>query len=284
MSPNESTHEAAPVSPDDAWSAPVSPAQEQAIDALIEKLNAQKDKITDVTTSSVMELYGYKMTCLEQRLHAHTVALQGATENIASLQHAAALLQATGAAQQQVLYTTQLQNEKHMATIDAQLKQLQDAETAVRGLRAKLAAERAERAAAQHALRLELTQQMQTFENEMKVREKENEEKLKQAQIDVQTLEKKLEKQATKNTELAGVLVKFEERVKQRDKRLEDAHNAEVAMKKEVEHKEMTIKQLEKTVLERENRLYQVTTQLEEMKRVQEMVAKLMSKSNNAPS
>ncbi|CAG9131462.1 unnamed protein product [Plutella xylostella] len=293
VSPNESTHEAAPVSPDDAWSAAVSPAQEQAIDALIEKLNAQKDKITDVATSSVMELYGYKMTCLEQRLHSYTVALQGATENIASLQHAAALLQATGAAQQQVLYTTQLQNEKgftspslnrHMATIDAQQKQLQDAETAVRGLRAKLAAERAERAAAQHALRLELTQQMQTFENEMKVREKENEEKLKQAQIDVQTLEKKLEKQATKNTELAGVLVKFEERVKQRDKRLEDAHNAEVAMKKEVEHKEMTIKQLEKTVLERENRLYQVTTQLEEMKRVQEMVAKLMSKSNNAPS
>lgn len=42
-----------------------------------------------------------------------------------------------------------------------------------------------------------------------------------------------------------------------------------------------TVKQLEKTVLERENRLYQVNTQLEEMKRVQEMVAKLMSKSSN---
>lgn len=33
-------------------------------------------QISDIATSSVMELYGYKMTCLEQRLHSHSVALQ----------------------------------------------------------------------------------------------------------------------------------------------------------------------------------------------------------------
>ncbi|KOB68470.1 Uncharacterized protein OBRU01_15866 [Operophtera brumata] len=66
----------------------------------------------------------------------------------------------------------------------------------------------------------------------------------------------------------------FEERVKQRDKRLEDAAASENTLRREIELRETT-------VLERENRLYQVSNQLEEMKRVQEMVAKLMSKNTS---
>lgn len=45
--------------------------------------------------------------------------------------------------------------------------------------------------------------------------------------------------QTSKNSELAGVLIKFEERVKQRDKRLEEASANDVALKKEIEHRDM---------------------------------------------
>ncbi|XP_063833680.1 cingulin-like [Ostrinia nubilalis] len=229
-----------------------------------------------------MELYGYKMTCLEQRLHSHSVALQGASEHMASLQHSLAMLQATNSSQQDVLYTTQMQNEKHKKTIEDLHKQLEDAETTLRGFRAKLAAERLDKDNQKEHLHKEFRSQIATIENEMKAREREAEERLKQAETENKALQKKLEQQTTKNSELAGVLIKFEERVKQRDKKLEDAAASEAALKREIDHKESMIKQLEKTVAERENRLYQLTSQLEEMKRVQEMVAKLMSKSSSS--
>ncbi|CAH2057311.1 unnamed protein product, partial [Iphiclides podalirius] len=261
----------------------LTPGQEHAIDALISKLNdaLHSDKISDIATSSVMELYGYKMSCLEQRLHSHSVALQGATDHMASLQHALALLQATNSSQQDVLYTTQMQNEKHRKTIEDLHKQLEDAEVTLRGFRAKLAAERLDKENQKDNLRKEFRAEIANVENEMRRREKEAEDRLKQAEADYKALQKKLEQQASKNSELAGVLIKFEERVKQRDKKLEEAAASDGALRRELEQKDNVIKQLEKTVVERENRLYQVTTQLEEMKRVQEMVAKLMSKSSS---
>ncbi|KAM3956725.1 uncharacterized protein ACR2FA_009298 [Aphomia sociella] len=261
----------------------LSPAQEHALDALVGQLAAalHAGKISDIATSSVMELYGYKMTCLEQRLHSHSVALQGASEHMASLQHSLAMLQATNTSQQDVLYTTQMQNEKHKKTIEELHKQLEDAETTLRGFRAKLAAERLDKENQKENLQKEFRVQLSNIENEMKARERDAEERLRQADAENKVLQKKLEQQTNKNSELAGVLIKFEERVKQRDKRLEDAATAESALRRDLEHKDTMIKQLEKTVAERENRLYQVTSQLEEMKRVQEMVAKLMSKSSS---
>ncbi|KAJ8710826.1 hypothetical protein PYW08_009341 [Mythimna loreyi] len=265
-----------------AWcAARLAPAQEHAVDTLVATLTdkLRDGKISDIATSSVMELYGYKMTCLEQRLHSHSVALQGASEHMASLQHALAMLQATNSSQQDVLYTTQMQNERHRKTIEDLHKQLEDAETTLRGFRAKLAAEKLDKENQKENLLKEMRAQMTSLESEMKVREREFEERLKAAEADNKAIQKKLEQQTSKNSELAGVLIKFEERVKQRDKKLEEAAGNDAALRREVELRDTTIKQLEKTVLERENRLYQLTTQLEEMKRVQEMVAKLMSKS-----
>ncbi|RVE50033.1 hypothetical protein evm_005239 [Chilo suppressalis] len=213
--------------------------------------------ISDIATSSVMELYGYKMTCLEQRLHSHTVALQGASEHMASLQHSLAMLQATNSSQQDVLYTTQMQSERHKKTIEDLHKQLEDAETTLRGFRAKLAAERLDKETQKDNLQKEFKAQLSNIENEMKAREREAEERLRQAESENKAIQKKLEQQMNKNSELAGVLIKFEERVKQRDKKLEDAAAAEAALRKESEHKDTMIKQLEKTVAERENRLYQ---------------------------
>ncbi|CAG4938606.1 unnamed protein product [Colias eurytheme] len=274
------------ISQPDTETLTLSPAQRIAVDELVAKLTAKLDegKISDIATSSVMELYGYKITCLEQRLHSHSVALQGATEHMASLQHALALLQATNSSQQDVLYTTQMQTEKHKKTIEDLHKQLEDAETTLRGYRARLAAEKLEKENQKENLQKEFRQQLATFESEMKVREREAEERLKQAESEYKALQKKLEQQMNKNSELAGVLIKFEERVKQRDKKLEECGNTAAALRRDIEQRDSMIKQLEKTVVERENRLYQVTTQLEEMKRVQEMVAKLMSKSTNNAS
>ncbi|CAH4023756.1 unnamed protein product [Pieris brassicae] len=259
------------------------PSQQTAVDDLVTRLNKELDsgRITDIATSSVMELYGYKITCLEQRLHSHSVALQGATDHMASLQHALALLQATNSTQQDVLYTTQMQTERHKKTIEELHKQLEDAETTLRGFRAKLAAERLDKDKQRENLQKEFRQQLTNIENEMKARDRESEEKFKQAEIECKALQKKLEQQTSKNSELAGVLIKFEERVKQRDKRLEEAASGENSLRREIELRDNMIKQLEKTVVERENRLYQVTNQLEEMKRVQEMVAKLMTKSSS---
>ncbi|XP_075985230.1 uncharacterized protein LOC142982562 [Anticarsia gemmatalis] len=264
-----------------AWGGHAAPAQERAIDVLVARLGdaLKGGKISDIATSSVMELYGYKMTCLEQRLHSHSVALQGASEHMASLQHSLAMLQATNSSQQDVLYTTQMQNERHKKTIEDLHKQLEDAENTLRGFRAKLAAEKLDKENQKEHLHKEFRAQIANMESEFKVREREAEERLRTAEAENKALQKKLDQQASKNSELAGVLIKFEERVKQRDKRLEEASANDAALKKEIDQRDTTIKQLEKTVLERENRLYQLTTQLEEMKRVQEMVAKLMSKS-----
>ncbi|CAH2097776.1 unnamed protein product [Euphydryas editha] len=261
----------------------LAPAQERQLDRLVAQLSdaLQAGKISDIATSSVMELYGYKMTCLEHRLHSHSVALQGATEHMASLQHSLALLQATNSAQQDVLYTTQMQNEKHKKAIEDLHKQLEDAETTLKGFRAKLAAERLDKENQKEILQKEFRTQLTNIEDEIKVREREAEERFKQLESDNRALQKKLEQQTNKNNELAGVLIKFEERVKQRDKKLEEAAASDSSLRRELEQRDNMIKQLEKTVVERENRLYQVTTQLEEMKRVQEMVAKLMSKSSS---
>ncbi|XP_041988278.1 uncharacterized protein LOC121739773 isoform X2 [Aricia agestis] len=265
------------------WSL-LSPSQELMVDELLKKLNGalQAGKVSDITTSSVMELYGYKMTCLEQRIHSQSVALQSATEHMSSLQHALALNQATGATQQDVLYTTQMQNEKLKKTIADLHKNLEDAETTLRGFRAKLAAERIDKENQKENLQKELKAQIANLENEMRSRENSMIERIKQIENDYKSVQKKLDQQTSKNSELAGVLVKFEERVKQRDKRLEEAAGAEAALKRDLDSKDAMIKQLEKTVLERETRLYQVTSQLDEMKRVQEMVAKLMTKSTAA--
>ncbi|XP_037301153.1 protein MLP1-like, partial [Manduca sexta] len=228
-----------------AGEARVAPARERALDQLLHALaDALRDgKISDIATSSVMELYGYKMTCLEQRLHSHTVALQGASEHMASLQHALAMLQATNSSQQDVLYSTQMQSERHKKTIEEQHKQLEDAETTLRGFRAKLAAERLDKENQKENLHKEFRAQLTNIENEMKAREKEAEERLRVAEAENKALQKKLEQQFSiskqaKNSELAGVLIKFEERVKQRDKRLEEAAAAEHALRREIEHRD----------------------------------------------
>ncbi|XP_023948555.2 uncharacterized protein LOC112053386 [Bicyclus anynana] len=268
------------------WAERLAPSQELAINSLISRLNEalQAGKINDIATSSAMELYGYKLTCLEQRLHSHAVTLQSATEHTASLQHALALMQATNTSQQDVLYTTQMQNEKYKKTIEELHKQLEDAEKTLQSFRAKLAGERLDKENQKDALQKEFRSQIANIENEMKAREREMEERYKHLELDNRSLQKKLEQQANKNSELASVLIKFEERVKHKDKKLEEAAAAESALRRDVEQKDNMIKQLEKTVVERENRLYQVTSQMEEMKRVQEMVAKLMSKSTSTPA
>ncbi|XP_069355981.1 protein CIP2A isoform X1 [Maniola hyperantus] len=261
----------------------LTPSQELVVNDLIARLNdaLQAGKINDIATSSAMELYGYKMTCLEQRLHSHAVTLQSATEHTASLQHALALMQATNSSQQDVLYTTQMQNEKYKRTIEELHKQLEDAEKTLQSFRAKLAGERLDKENQKEALHKEFRSQIASIESEMKAREREMEERSKQMELDNRAVQKKLEQQANKNSELASVLIKFEERVKHKDKKLEEAAAAEAVLRRELEQKDNMIKQLEKTVVERENRLYQVTSQMEEMKRVQEMVAKLMSKSTS---
>ncbi|KAL4716424.1 hypothetical protein ACJJTC_015852 [Scirpophaga incertulas] len=263
------------------WVAHLSPAQERAVDALVDKLNEalRSGKISDIATSSVMELYGYKMTCLEQRLHSHTVALQGASEHMATLQHSLAMIQATNSSQQDVLYATQMQNERHKQTIDDLHKQLEDAEKSLRGFRAKLTTERTEKENLKENMQKELKAQLENFDRFVKEHKRESEEKLKAAEEENKQLHKKIEQQVVKHNELAEALIKFEERVKQRDKKLQDASALEVALRKDLEQRDTMIKQLEKTVAERENRLFQVTGQLEEMKRVQEIVANLMAKS-----
>ncbi|KAF9423388.1 hypothetical protein HW555_001197 [Spodoptera exigua] len=224
-----------------AWCGRLAPAQEHVVDELVAKLNdkLRDGKISDIATSSVMELYGYKMTCLEQRLHSHSVALQGASEHMASLQHSLAMLQATNSSQQDVLYTTQMQNERHKKTIEDLHKQLEDAETTLRGFRAKLAAEKLDKENQKENLHKEFRAQMATLEAEMKLREREFEDRLKTSEAEYRALQKKLEQQTNKNSELAGVLIKFEERVKQRDKKLEDAASNEAALRKEIEHRDM---------------------------------------------
>lgn len=261
------------------WQLTMLPAQEEAIDAIIAKLNNCLDNNLDICTTNVMELYGYKMTSLEQRLHSQTAALESATQQLCSLKHSIAMLQATNTWQQDLLYSTQMMNEKNKKTTDDLHKQLEDAEVAVRGFRDKLAAERLDKEKQAAVLQKEMKAQLANIENEVRAREKEAEERMRKAEAECKSLHAKLEQQTMKNNDLAGVLVKFEERVKNRDKRLEEATNTENALRKEIEHKNITVKQLEKTVLERENRLYQVSSQLNEMKRVQEMVTKLMSKT-----
>ncbi|XP_061721490.1 uncharacterized protein LOC133528227 [Cydia pomonella] len=267
---------------DEAWQAAprLAPGQEHAVDALVRQLTEalQKNKVSDIATSSVMELYGYKMACLEQRLHSQTVALQGASEHMASLQHSLAMLQATNSSQQDVLYTTQMQNEKLKKTINNLHKQLEDAEGAVRGYRAKVVSEKTLKEKQKEILQNEFKIQLTNLENEMKAIEKENQEKLKAAEQETKAVQKSLDQETSKCNELAAVLIRFEEQVKAQAKDIEEANALERSLRKEIELKELTIKHQEKTILERENRLYQLNTQLEEMKRVQEMIAKLTCK------
>ncbi|XP_048006298.1 uncharacterized protein LOC125241731 isoform X2 [Leguminivora glycinivorella] len=268
---------------DEAWQAAprLAPGQEHAVDALVRQLGEalHKNMISDIATSSVMELYGYKMACLEQRLHSQTVALQGASEHMASLQHSLAMLQATNSSQQDVLYTTQMQNEKLKKTIDNLHKQLEDAESAVRGYRSKVASEKARQEKQKEILQNEFKTQLTTLENGMKTIEKEHQEKLKTVEQETKAVQKLLDQETSKCNELAAVLIRFEEQVQAQVKEIEEANALERSLRKEIELKELTIKHQEKTILERENRLYQLNTHLEEMKRVQEMVAKIMSKS-----
>ncbi|XP_061703960.1 uncharacterized protein LOC133515430 [Cydia pomonella] len=270
------------VESDEAWqSAPCfAPIQEHAVDALVRQLTEalHKNKVSDIATSSVMELYGYKMACLEQRLHSQTVALQGASEHIASLQHSLALFQATDTSQQDVLYTTQMQNEKLKTTIKNLLKQLENAESAIRGYQAKVASEKILNENQKEILQNEFKTQLTTLENEMKATEKENQEKLKTAEQETKAVQKLLDQETSKCNELAAVLIRFEEQVKAQAKEIEEVNALERSLKKDIELRELTIKHLEKTIFERENRLCRLHTQVEEMKRVQEMIAKLTSK------
>ncbi|CAK1591217.1 unnamed protein product, partial [Parnassius mnemosyne] len=113
------------------------------------------------------------------------------TDHMASLQHALTLLQDTNSTQQDVLYTTQMQNEEHKKTIDELHKQLEDAEITLWDFRAKLAAERLYKENQKKELKAEIN----NMENEMKRREKEVEERLKQAEIEYKALQNKLEQQ-----------------------------------------------------------------------------------------
>ncbi|XP_077289160.1 uncharacterized protein LOC143913326 [Arctopsyche grandis] len=261
--------------------------QEQKVEAVLKLVEEtfQRNEVQSLPVSHLIELYRYKIHNMEHRLNVSQTSLQSANQATTQLNHSIAMFEATNKTQEELLFRLQIHNEKLEENVGRLSEQMGDAEKTIRKFQTKLAAEKLDREQQVANANHEYTQKIKELEGQIE-KSKENilhlHTQLTELDAVKNNMEEKLNRESNKNAELADVFAKFENRAKQKEKKLEEAMQNEINLKNKLEHSEQTIKTLEKTLLERDKRLTQTTSQLEEMHRIQDIIANLMGNKGSA--
>ncbi|XP_063240436.1 uncharacterized protein LOC134541152 [Bacillus rossius redtenbacheri] len=267
-------------------------AQEQRLDGLLAQFKelAEKNQIQDIMTSSVMELYEYKLAAMEHSERVLLSSLEAANEHATQMQHRVAQLAAEISRHHQLLYGSQQCVEGLRAEKAALQERLQQSQDVADKTQCKLIEEFKNRKAVVNELNNTIEDLRKAFalkENELQsakmaiesLHSKENDMKLQYS-----SLESSHKDVMLKYADLIKLKGKLEERISKRERIIQD-RDSEIAetrkqndaLKTEVANLNMINKMHEKSIHEKESEVQRLSTQLSDLERLRTVIFDLTS-------
>nr|CAD7201792.1 unnamed protein product [Timema douglasi] len=242
-------------------------AQEGCLDQFIARLQemAENNKISDISTSAVMELYEYKLASMSHSERALQSSLEAANTHSTHLQHRLAQLTAEISRRQQLLFHTQQCLE--VKTIYFYWQEDKNKQLVIGNLTATIESLRKNLDGKKEEL-----MESQQSNDELK---RENEEAIKEIQI----LETNNKESTSKISELNKMLSKMEDRINKRERVIQEK-DAEIsklsknieAFTAEVSNLNMFAKSQERRLNEKDAELNSVRVKLNELQRMRDVI------------
>ncbi|XP_001606107.2 uncharacterized protein LOC100122500 [Nasonia vitripennis] len=241
-----------------------SKAQEERLDISISKIEHafKNNQLLDMTTSAVMELYEYKVASMRHAERSMQASLEAASNHATSLQHRLAQLIAQSSQLHQVLFNTQQCLEGAQVEKNALAKTLHEKE---------------EKSQKTHALQVQENKALKKI-----VLEKENQINLCDTRM--KELEEKF---ARKNEEITKLLQKAQEDINRKEQIIEEKNREISSIQKDIEALNQEIEQqakqclsYQKTIVEKEESVQKLSTELHNLSRMRDMIFELAKKKD----
>ncbi|KAK0170801.1 hypothetical protein PV328_008599 [Microctonus aethiopoides] len=267
-------------------------AQEGQLDAALEKINnlLADGKITDVTTSAVMELYEYKLAAMKHAERGIQASHEAANAHATCLQHRLAQVIAESSRLHQLLFYTQQNYEMLQADKIQMNVKLHEAEGESKKIHAIQRQEihGLKKIVAEKSATIE---QLSNVKNELDCVTKKNlnlETKIKDLTDEKMNLESKAKDMLTKNHELNKFVNKLQDNIGKKDqiieikeKELAAGQEGMLALKQENEQLMRQCQSYEKTIAEKDENVQKLTNELIEFSRMRDMIYHLTAKKKD---
>ncbi|XP_058800070.1 protein CIP2A homolog [Phymastichus coffea] len=267
-------------------------AQEGRLDTFIAKLEHafETDKVSDITTSAVMELYEYKMATMRHAERAMQVSLEAATNHATSLQHRLAQLMAQSGQLHQVLFNTQQCLEGSQAEKIALKKKIQEIEDKTKHTHSTQAQE----ITGLKKIVNEKEHQIYIYNTRLKDLEKQTEEipilidRVKELISQNEQLSAKLKEVTTEKQEISKLLQKLQESMNKKDQIIEEknreitSNNQDIAaLDQELKQQAQQCHMYQKTIAEKEAMVQKLQNDLHDLSRMRDMIFELTAKKKD---
>ncbi|XP_051165330.1 protein CIP2A [Leptopilina boulardi] len=267
--------------------------QEQRLNVCIDKLKDAYDenKINDVTTSAVIELYEYKLAAIRNAERSNQASLEAANNRVTSLQHQLAQVVAESRKLHQLLFRSQqslegLQKEKTIFTtkiqeVEKESKRAYALHSQESESLKKIVFEKSSQITKLDSVvreqKEELSNCKDKIENFMK--------KIAKLENDYATVDKKSQELSSKNHEMSKLLHKMQEGLAKKEQIIEEK-NVEVAslqedknaLKQEMQQLSVQCNRLQALVQEKEETIQKYKSELTDFSRMRDMIFELTAK------
>ncbi|XP_014215606.1 polyamine-modulated factor 1-binding protein 1 [Copidosoma floridanum] len=280
---NSQTHDVMPL---------FSLAQEGRLDTFISKLEAafEENKLPEITTSAVMELYEYKMAAMRHAERAMQSSLEAATNHATSLQHRLAQLVAQSSQLHQVLFNTQQCLEGMQTEKIGLMRRLHEMEEKSK----KTHVAQSQEIAGLKKIVIEKENHVTAYAAHIKELEVKNEEiplllnKIKELKTEVHQSATELKELGAKNQEMSKLLHKMQESVNKKDQIIEEKNKEIKSKEKDIVALNLEMKQqtqqchnYQKALAEKEETVQKLSNELHSLSRMREMIFELTAKKEN---
>ncbi|KAL6439326.1 hypothetical protein ACFW04_003886 [Cataglyphis niger] len=270
--------------------------QEERLNAFLAKLEStfESNQINDIPTSAVMELYEYKLATMRHSERAMQSSLEAANNHGTSLQHRLAQVIAESSRLHQLLFDTQQCLEGIKAEKSILIEKLHEMEDQSKKaiFTKKQEIESLKKIVIEKSTDLKhLNEKLMQCTNELETSNKKVDTlKIKIQELDSErlTAEKKATDMSNKNQELSKLLQKLKDSLSKKEQILEKK-NAEIetnqndisALKQEIQQMVQMLQMHEQTILEKENNIQRMKTELIDLSRMRDMIFELTAKKKD---
>ncbi|XP_043472999.1 protein CIP2A homolog [Leptopilina heterotoma] len=271
----------------------MSHVQEERLNVCIDKLNKAhvENKVNDVTTSAVIELYEYKLAAIRNAERSNQASLEAANNRVTSLQHQLAQVIAESRKLHQLLFRSQqslecLQKEKSLFSakieeIEKESKRAYFVHNKDSESLKKIVSEKSAQIAKYETIVREQKEELNSCKEKIEVFTK----KVLKLEIDYATMEKKSQELSTKNHEMSKLVNKTQEGLSKKEQIIEEK-NVEItslqedknALKQEMQQLSVQCNRLQVIIKEKEEIIQKYKSEVTDFSRMRDMIFELTAK------
>ncbi|XP_014223610.1 uncharacterized protein LOC106650209 [Trichogramma pretiosum] len=266
--------------------------QEGRLDAFLDRLREafENNKLSDIMTSSIMELYEYKMAAMKHAERSMQSSLEASTNHATRLQHRLAQVIAQSSQLHQLLFNTQQCLEGSQIEKAALMKKIIETEENTK----KTHSTQNQEICSLKKIVVEKDHQISRFSAHIKELESKNEEipiliaKTNDLESTVEKMKNQLKQATSKNQELTKLLQKLQESLSRKDQVIEEKNreilsnqNDIAALNQEIKAQVQQCHSYQMTIAEKEESVQKLQSELHNLSRMRDMIFELTAKKKD---